>query len=240
MKELPYFRFTCQEWQNGDITLESMATQGVFINICSYYWMNNCDITKKQLIKKYKQNNRIVKELIINNLLQVEDDCICIRFLDTQWDELQEFRAKKQIAGSKGGKQKASNAKAKLQHNSSYKDKENYKDKEKDNIKKGKKNKHSFESSPYFDKNYFSDYFKDWGKDQLNHYYNAALEYSGSKGEKYLNWGLAIKSWERRKPYKSNKPKTFAEQDDENLGSFIEKMELKTYGQPGMEPKKIG
>lgn len=156
-KELPYFRFTCQEWQNGDITLESMATQGVFINICCYYWLNNCDVDTKQLIKKFKQNNRIVKELFKLGIVGDSNGKICISFLDLQWSDLLEFRKKKQIAGSKGGKQKSSNATAKLKHNSSYKEKENYK--EKDNTFAGSK-KPARKRDPFWD-----EIVKVWGWD---------------------------------------------------------------------------
>ena len=43
-KDLPYFKFFCSEWNDGDITLESYEAQGVFINICSYYWSNECNV----------------------------------------------------------------------------------------------------------------------------------------------------------------------------------------------------
>ena len=35
-KELPYFRFTVQEWQNGKISLESYELQGLFMSRCGY------------------------------------------------------------------------------------------------------------------------------------------------------------------------------------------------------------
>ena len=43
-KDLPYFKFFCSEWNDGDITLEDFKTQGLFINICSYYWSNECEL----------------------------------------------------------------------------------------------------------------------------------------------------------------------------------------------------
>jgi len=131
-KELPYFRFTCQEWQNGDITLEPMATQGLFINICSYYWLNNCTLSYEKVTKKYKRCARTLQRLHALGILEVNSEVVSINFLDRQWEELQSFREKKRIAGQKGGKKKASNATAQLKQNPSYKekdkDKENYKD----------------------------------------------------------------------------------------------------------------
>ena len=44
-KELPYFRFYASEWLEGDITLEDMATQGLFTNICAWYWHKECRLS---------------------------------------------------------------------------------------------------------------------------------------------------------------------------------------------------
>ena len=53
-KELPYFKFFVSEWNDGDITLEDLETQGLFINLCSYYWSNGCKITLSKSIKKFR------------------------------------------------------------------------------------------------------------------------------------------------------------------------------------------
>lgn len=60
-KDLPYFKFFCSEWNDGDITLESYKTQGIFINICSYYWSNECDVTLKNL----KRNSDLIQMILI-------------------------------------------------------------------------------------------------------------------------------------------------------------------------------
>jgi hypothetical protein len=134
-KELPYFRFTPQEWQNGDITLESYELQGFFINVCAYYWVQNCSITKAMLEKKFKHDVSLINELEKANIFKHEkkSDLIIISFLNDQFDLLSTKRKRRQEAGSKGGKQKASNATILLlandKQNPSYKDK----DKDKDN-----------------------------------------------------------------------------------------------------------
>ena len=132
-KELPYFRFTSQEWQNGLISLESYHLKGLFIDVCAYYWVQNCSITKAMLGKKFSNDKTELNELVKLGILKVDkNDNVSIDFLDDQFDALSNLRKKRQLAGRKGGKQKSSNAKAKLKQNSSYKDKD--KDKDKDNI----------------------------------------------------------------------------------------------------------
>lgn len=136
-KELPYFRFTVQDWQNGKISLESFELQGLFISICGYYWINDCNLTLSMIIKKFKNENLIL-ELIDLNIIKHEKrhDKIEIEFLNLQYDLLSEKRKARQNAGSKGG-----NAKAMLKQNNSYKDNNKDKDKNKN------KNKFDFKNS---------------------------------------------------------------------------------------------
>jgi hypothetical protein len=132
-KELPYFRFTVQDWQNGKISLESFELQGLFISICGYYWINDCSLTLAMLQKKFSNATTLIKQLIDLGIIKHENrhDKVEIEFLNTQYDLLSEKRKVRQIAGSKGGK-----AKAMLKQKPSYKDKDkdNNKDKDKEYI----------------------------------------------------------------------------------------------------------
>ena len=125
-KELPYFRFTVQDWQNGKISLESYKLKGLFIEICGYYWINDCSITLTMLQKKFRDATELLKELIELGIIKHENrhDKVEIEFLNIQYDLLSENRKLRQIAGSKGGK-----AKAMLKQKDAYKDKDKDKDK---------------------------------------------------------------------------------------------------------------
>ena len=111
-KDLPYFKFFCSEWSDGDITLESYEFQGVFINICSYYWSNECNVKYKKLLKKFRGFEDIISNLMDENIFKLnEDDTICISFLDEQQNE----RSEKSKMKSKGGKASAEARKLKKQ-----------------------------------------------------------------------------------------------------------------------------
>ena len=133
-KELPYFRFTPQEWQNGDISLESYAVKGLFIDVCSYYWVQDCVVTKKMLVKKFRNARKNLQELIELGILKHDSttDEVVILYLNKQYDLLSKNRIDKQNAGRQGGLKKSSNAKAELKQNPSYKDKD--KENDKDNL----------------------------------------------------------------------------------------------------------
>lgn len=128
-KELPYFRFTVQDWQNGKISLESYELQGLFISVCGYYWINDCSITLAMLKKKFSNATLLLNELIELDIIKHENrhDKVEIEFLNIQYDLLSKKRKDRQVAGSKGG-----NAKAMLKQKDSYKDKDNNKDNNKD------------------------------------------------------------------------------------------------------------
>jgi len=98
-KDLPYFKFFCSEWNDGDITLEDYYTQGLFINICSYYWSNECELSYIKLKKKFNNDFNTLDLLIDAGLIKVLDDIISITFLDEQWDE----RVEQSKIKSKGG-----------------------------------------------------------------------------------------------------------------------------------------
>lgn len=85
-KDLPYFKFFCSEWNDGDITLEDYKVQGLFINICSYYWSNKCDVSLKKLKKKFREND-LIDYIVKEGLIKVENDSIVISFLIEQLSE---------------------------------------------------------------------------------------------------------------------------------------------------------
>jgi hypothetical protein len=187
-KELPYFRFTPQEWQNGDVSLESYEIKGLFIDIISYYWIKDCSITLAMLNKRFRGD-----ENLINNLFELEiikhdheTDYISINFLDEQFDILSTARKRRQEAGSKGGKQKSSNAKAMLKQSFSYKDKDNDKYKDKKTIKNALLSKLNSSDVPH------PEYFKIalyWR--ELFYKFNSELGINNSKSldnAKYKTW----------------------------------------------------
>lgn len=101
-KDLPYFKFFCSEWSDGDITLEDYETQGLFINVCSYYWSNNCNLELIKLKKRFRNDNNL-DNLIDAKIIKVNGNFISISFLDKQLIEREEQSSTK----SRGGKASA-------------------------------------------------------------------------------------------------------------------------------------
>lgn len=177
-KELPYFRFTVQDWQNGKISLESFELQGLFISISGYYWINDCSLTLTMLQKKFSNAKDLIKELIDLQIIkhEIKHDKIEIEFLNIQYDLLSENRKARQNAGSKGGKAKAM-----------LKQKPSYKDKDKDNNKDKDKDKDKDISIDDIKLYFFENGYSESSAKKFYDYYSIS-KWRDAKGNKVKNW----------------------------------------------------
>jgi len=127
MKELPYFKFYVTEYLLDDISDQELSVQGLFINICAYYWFKDCSVSIAMLEKKFSNARGELETLIETGILKSSKgvllENISIKFLDEQFKTLDNNHSKRVSAGAKGGSKKASNARAMLQQNPSYKNK---------------------------------------------------------------------------------------------------------------------
>ena len=142
-KELPYFRFTANDWLNDDISFESYELKGFFIDFISYYWARECHITKVVASKRFANAKHLlesaIKSGLIKEITMADGEILLeINFLKIQHDECMTISKKRSKSGKLGGLAKVANAKqmlSKRQANAKqmpiYKDKD--KDKDKDN-----------------------------------------------------------------------------------------------------------
>ena len=103
-RELPYFKFFSSEWLNGDITLEDYELQGVFINLCAYYWHKEGLVELVQSGKKLRTER--VNELIKIGLVKENEGNLTIDFLDEQLSEFSVRKKQLSDAGKKGAARK--------------------------------------------------------------------------------------------------------------------------------------
>lgn len=97
-KDLPYFKFFCSEWNDGDITLEDYEIQGLFINICSYYWSSGCEVSLQKVKKRFRNQDKNINYLLKTEIIKKKDKNISINFLDEQWIERQTKSSKNSAA----------------------------------------------------------------------------------------------------------------------------------------------
>lgn len=110
-KDLPYFKFHAAEWINGNITLEEIYTQGIFINACSYYWFRSGSLTIEELKRRLpKIKPTAFQSLIKNGIIEVIDGNIKIKFLDEQLAERDQTSRINSMNGALGGRPKKATA----------------------------------------------------------------------------------------------------------------------------------
>ena len=118
-KELPYFKFFVSEWNDGDITLEDYEVQGLFINICSYYWSNECKLTLKKVEKKFRNAEPYLwQTLIAEQLIKVDDNgYLSISFLDEQAQERDKLCSINAVNAKKGWDKRRDNKRKESERN---------------------------------------------------------------------------------------------------------------------------
>lgn len=89
-KELPYFKFEPNQWENGNIQMCSRDDKGLFMDLCSMYWSRLGDLPLKLAIQKLCAGNATALDsLCANEIITVIDGMICIDFLNEQLSEFQ-------------------------------------------------------------------------------------------------------------------------------------------------------
>ena len=78
-KELPYFKFFPNEWMSGDITLQSLDNQGIFIHVCCIYWSKECRVAMAGLKQRYGE---AIARLCESGLIKEKEGFAVINFLD--------------------------------------------------------------------------------------------------------------------------------------------------------------
>lgn len=101
-KELYWFRFEPKKYMNGNIQYCSYASQGLYINILSFYFMRECEMTKDELYRKYNRDTEILDELIKENVIKVVEGKVIIQFIYDQYTELKVLSEKLSVSGAKG------------------------------------------------------------------------------------------------------------------------------------------
>ena len=90
-KELPYFKFEPNQWENGNIQILSREDKGLFIDLCSMYWSRVGDLPLKLAIQKLCSGNATaLNSLCEEKIIEVSDGNIFVKFLSEQLNEFED------------------------------------------------------------------------------------------------------------------------------------------------------
>jgi len=107
-KELPYFKFEPNQWENGNIQILSREDKGLFIDLCCVYWSRLGDLPVKLASQKLCSGDKNkLNNLIDDNIIRIEGEYIFIKFLDSQMHDFKIINNNRTLAGTKGGESRA-------------------------------------------------------------------------------------------------------------------------------------
>jgi hypothetical protein len=120
-KELPYFKFEPNQWENGNIQICTHEEKGVFIDLCSMYWSRLGDVSFKLAVQKLCGGNATaLHSLCENKIIEVIDENIYINYLSEQLNDFEDT-SKKNSKNAKEGWIKRRLSKDKSEHNATAK-----------------------------------------------------------------------------------------------------------------------
>lgn len=192
-KELPYFKFEPNQWENGNIQMLSREDKGLFIDLCSMYWSRLGDVPFKLAVQKLCAGNATaLNSLCDEKIIEVIDANIFIKFLSEQLNEFEDV-SKQNSKNAKEGWEKRRKQREESERNAtaSIPQCENDAIREEE-IKEDKKKEEKIKifTPPILIEveNYFFDngYTKESGKKAFNYY--AVADWKDSKGHKIKNW----------------------------------------------------
>ena len=84
-KELPFFKFEPNAWENGNIQMLPREDKGLFMDVCSMYWSRLGDLPLKLVIQKLCAGNATaLNSLCDEKIIEVIEGNIYIKFLSEQ------------------------------------------------------------------------------------------------------------------------------------------------------------
>ena len=210
-KELPYFKFEPNQWENGNIQMLSREDKGLFIDLCSMYWSRLGDVPLKLAIQKLCAGNATaLNSLCDEKIIEVLDGNIFIKFLSEQLNEFEDT-SKQNSKNAKEGWEKRRKLKDECERNASASNPQCENDAiREDKIKEDKIN--SLEVRSQIFKDSLLDFKNKYQVNMLKEFYNYWTEPNQSKSkmrfELEKTWSLdrRLETWAKRENSFNVKP----------------------------------
>jgi hypothetical protein len=204
-KELPYFKFEPNQWENGNIQMLSREDKGLFIDLCSMYWSRLGDVPMKLATQKLCGGNATaLNSLCDEKIIEILDGNIFIKFLSEQLNEFEDT-SKQNSKNAKEGWEKRRKQKEESERNATalipqcendaIREDKIKEDKIKEDKIKVNKRVNKFTPPTLLEvENYFTEngYTKQSGTKAYN-YYNIA-DWKDSNAKQVRNWKQKMQS----------------------------------------------
>jgi hypothetical protein len=215
-KELPYFKFEPNQWDNGNIQMLSREDKGFFIDLCSMYWSRLGDVPLKLAIQKLCAGNATaLNSLCDEKIIEVIDGNIFINFLSEQLNEFDDI-SKQNSKNAKEGWEKRRKQKEESERNATASIPQCENDAIREDKIKEDKRKESLETRSLAFKETLRPFINKFGVDMVKNFYGYWSEPNQSKTkmlfEMQKTWDTSrrLETWSKRESSftkKEDKPK---------------------------------
>jgi hypothetical protein len=103
MKSLTWFKFSPSDWMMGRISRQSPDVQIAFLRLCCIYWNNEC---RMSIAHAELETDGHFPTLVKLNMVETNDDCIVIKFLDIQIQEIYSVKERLSYGGKKSAEKR--------------------------------------------------------------------------------------------------------------------------------------
>ena len=206
-KELPYFKFEPNQWENGNIQMLSREDKGLFMDLCSMYWSRLGDVPLKLAIQKLCAGNATaLNPLCDEKIIELIEGNIFIKFLSEQLNEFEDT-SKQNSKNAKEGWEKRRKIKEESERNATALNPQCENDAiREDNIKENnkKESKPSLETRSLTFKSELIPFKQNYSIDMLKSFYDYWTEPNHSKTkmryemEKTFDVDRRLKTWSKR------------------------------------------
>ena len=206
-KELPYFKFEPNQWENGNIQMLSREDKGLFMDLCSMYWSRLGDVPLKLAVQKLCAGNATaLNSLCDEKIIEVIEGNIFIKFLSEQLNEFEDT-SKQNSKNAKEGWEKRRKIKEESERNATALIPQCESDAiREDNIKENnkKESKPSLETRSLTFKSELIPFKQNYSIDMLKSFYDYWTEPNHSKTkmryemEKTFDVDRRLKTWSKR------------------------------------------
>ena len=206
-KELPYFKFEPNQWENGNIQMLSREDKGLFMDLCSMYWSRLGDVPLKLAIQKLCAGNATaLNPLCDEKIIELIEGNIFIKFLSEQLNEFEDT-SKQNSKNAKEGWEKRRKIKEESERNATALNPQCENDAiREDNIKENnkKESKPSLETRSLAFKSELIPFKQNYSIDMLKSFYDYWTESNHSKTkmryemEKTFDVDRRLKTWSKR------------------------------------------
>lgn len=218
-KELPYFKFEPNQWENGNIQICSREAKGLFIDLCCMYWSRLGNLPYKLAVQKLCGGNAVALDsLSEDNIIKIEDGFIRIDFLEEQLNEFK-LTAETNSKNAKDGWEKRRQALETLKKDATalppqsdpnaIREEKKKEDKIKENNIDSRKLKFASTLQPFlltYGKDFLNDFYKYWTEpNKSNTKFKQELEKTWSLERRLETWAKNDKNFQRKVAPKETK-----------------------------------